>query len=200
MLNEAFGLLEEDVITFFPNLVIMHFGIVEVSARRTIRPVNNKTIVNYYTNRYFYRPFTFPQSPYSFFVFLSRAVNSLVRRFASIFGLKWQWLSTKRFLMVMRSMLETIIKETNAHIIVIGVSPCSERVESILDGTRENIGKMNKGMEDLCKELGDRIHYLDPSDFMMDRCIEELVPDGIHFSAEGHRLLADKLLQLMHDI
>jgi len=56
MLNEAFAFLEEELITFFPDAVILHFGVVEVCYRQTFRWPNNQAIENYYMNRIINRP------------------------------------------------------------------------------------------------------------------------------------------------
>jgi hypothetical protein len=197
MINEAFAFLEEDLITFFPDVVILHFGIVEASARRTFRWANNQTIINYYTNRVFSRPFNFSTVCNSARHVLFRAFNSCTRRIAALLGFQWQWLSTKRFLIVLRSMLEIIIKETNANIIVVGVTPCSDRVENILKGSRNNINEINEGMGALCKQFDARVNYLDPGCLLQEQSIDELVSDGIHFTAEGHQQLAKKLMQII---
>lgn len=200
MLNEAFAYLEEDVITFFPDIVILHYGIVEVSYRRTFRWTNNKTIVNYYTNRFFARAFTFRTASNTIVHFFFRALNSVIRSLATLLGLQWQWLSTPRFLMVLQAVLELISKDTKAVIIVIGVTPCSERMENILKGSRKNIAQVNADMRAICDLFPSRVKYLDPGSFVRERNIDDLVPDGIHFSAEGHRQVAEKLLHLIENV
>jgi hypothetical protein len=200
MLNEAFTFLEEDVITFFPDIIIIHYGVVEVSSRRTFRWANNEAIINYYTNRFFSRSFNFTTPCSLIYLFLLRVFNSCIRHVAAVFNFQWQWLSTKRFLIVLQSVLEILIKETNASVIVIGVTPCSNRIENILRGSRKNIMEINSGMKAVCEQFLCRVKYLDPDSFVQENNIDNLVPDGIHFSAEGHRYLAEKLLYLIESI
>ena len=200
MINEAFAYLEEDVITFFPDAVILHYGIVEVSCRRTFRWTNNKAIVNYYTNRLFARSFTFSSIQRSIYNFFLRAFNWSTRNLSTLFSLQWQWLPTPRFLTVLKSMLQLITKETNAVIVVIGVTPSFNRAENLMKESHKNILEMNSGMKAICEQFPCRVKYLDPDSFVRDSNIDDLVPDGIHFSAEGHRQLAEKLMSLIESM
>lgn len=198
MLNEAFAYLEEDVITFFPDIVILHYGIVEVAYRKTFRWANNQTIVNYYTNRCFARPYSYRTTCSRVRHVLFRAVNSTTRKLATLLGVQWQWLSTNRFLLVLQSVLELITKETRSIVIVIGVTPCTDRIENMLKGTRKNIVEVNAGIKTVCEHYSGRVQYLDPRTFIQESNIDEFIPDGIHFSAAGHKALAEELLRIIH--
>jgi hypothetical protein len=197
MINEAFTFLEEEVITFFPDLVIIHFGIVEICYRRTFRWANNQAIENYYMNRFFRRPYVFNTPMRRVFQFTLRAFNSCTRLVSSLLGLRWQWLSTKQFLLALRSVVEVILKETKARIIIIGITPCSDRVEYLLKGSRSRIIEANLGMKEICEQFSDRMKYLDPESFIHQQNMADLVPDGIHFSAEGHRQLVSEINTLI---
>jgi lysophospholipase L1-like esterase len=112
---------------------------------------------------------------------------------AGRFDLKWQWLSTERFIEVLSAVVQVVQKETGAAVIVVGITPCSERVERQLKGSGEAIREANERMLRLCARMGPRVSYLDPGSFLTPDNYEAMVPDGIHFSSEGHRQL---LLQL----
>jgi lysophospholipase L1-like esterase len=195
MLNEVFAFIEEDVISYYPDLVIVNFGIVEVSYRRTLRWFNNQAIENYYLNRVFARPYVFKTPLAVIYNFLLRSLNYATRSVASLLGFRWQWLSTKRFLAVLEAMIRVILKETNSHVIVIGINPCSDRVESILRGSSEKIKEANTRIKLLCEDLGQRTRFLSPDSFINEDNINALVPDGIHYSAQGHQALFQRIVQ-----
>jgi len=200
MLNEAFAYLEEDVLTFFPDVVILHYGIVEATNRRTFRWTNNRAIVNYYTNRLFARTFTFDTLPNRVCHLFFRAFNSGMRRLATRLGVQWQWLPTPRFLVVLKAILEQIMKETHAVIIVIGVAPCFDHDDNMTQSTLKNILHLNEGMRAVCAQYPNRVRYLDPGSFVRECDMSALVPDAVHFSAEGHRRLADAVLHLLEEV
>lgn len=200
MINEAFAYLEEDVLTFFPDVVILHYGIVEASNRRTFRWTNNKAIVNYYTNRLFARSFTFDSLPNRVCHLFLRAFNAGTRRLSTRLGIQWQWLPTPRFLVVLKAMLEQIVKETHAVILVIGVTPCINRDDNLTQGSLENILHLNERMKAVCEQYPSRVRYLDPGSFLRECDMDALVPDAVHFSAEGHRQLAGAVLHLLEEL
>ena len=85
------------------------------------------------------------------------------------------------------------MKETNSDIIVIGITPCSNHVENILKGSLDKITEASLGIKAICEQISCRVRYLDVGSFINENDMNYLVPDGIHFSAEGHRKLVSRL-------
>jgi len=198
LLNEAFATLDDQVITEFPDVVIVNFGIVEVCYRQTVRWINNRTITNYYLNQVFDQEFTYDTAGQRARLFLWRAVNALTRRLSAVVGLRWQWLSTDRFLQVLDETVGRILKETEARVIVLGINPCSERVERVLEGSLEEIAAANERVRAMVATHGTRASFVSPAECIASR-VDELVPDGIHFSADGHRVIANALRSALRD-
>lgn len=194
MLAEQFGLLDDDVITYFPDVVILHHGIIEVFHRQTVRRWNNAAILNQYRNQVAFAPYR-GSSPWSRSVNLGwRAVNGVTRRIAGLTGRSWQWQSTQAFLQVMRATSDLLLKETPARLFVVGITPPAPKAELDLPGLTQSIAHANDGLRQLCLDLGARAEYVDVPALLRGHAHEELVPDGIHFSALGHRLLAQVLI------
>ena len=124
LLSEQFSLLDDDVITAYPDAVILHHGIIEVYFRRTFRAPNNAGIVNQYRNRVLRQGYT-PATP----SLLLRPFNALTRRVAGFLGLRWQWQLPAKFVRVVQLTCELILKETGAFIVIVGISPASPRAE-----------------------------------------------------------------------
>lgn len=197
MLNEVFRGLEEEAIAFFPDAVILHFGIVEISRRRTFRRPNNQAIHNYYMNRILDLPYRFHTPVQVARRFAWRAVNSATRRLAGLCGISWPWLPIDRFLEVLGATVQVLLKETGASVVVIGITPCSDRIEKHLRGTREDVNAANDRLQALCRHHGPRVAFLDPRLFIDDGNVELLVPDGIHFSAAGHRMVHQEIERIL---
>jgi lysophospholipase L1-like esterase len=196
MISEAFALLDDEVISHFPDVVIVQFGVVEVCSRQTFRALNNLAISNYYLNGVFRRNFEFPTLFGSARKYVFRAANALTRRFASFFDFSWQWLTPRKFLLVLEAIIERITKETAARVIVLGVNPCSDRIERLLGSSQAKIHQLNQEMKAFCEQRS-RVQFLNPETIFNAAELDALVPDGVHLSARGHRLLAEELCRTL---
>lgn len=196
-LQEAFGLLEDDVITFFPDAVIVHHGVVEVCYRRTIRKWNNAAIPNMYLNAIFQRGYQFDDAPFRAINFVRRGLNWATKTAARIAGGKWQWQKPQDFVRVVEETCKLILKETGARVLVVGITPCSSRVERILPGSGDEILRTNQLLRTLCQRFGERASFVETESWMTEADLPRLAPDGIHFSADGHALLAKRILSAL---
>lgn len=192
-LGEAFGLLDEDVLTFFPDVVIVHHGVVEVCQRRTVRSWNNAAIPNVYLNSVFRRRHQFNDAGFKIANVFWRSLNWATRVVAAAIGLKWQWQAPRLFVETLKATCHLILKETSASILVLGITPCSSRVQRILPGSAEAIVETNRLLRQLCEELGPRVRFVETETWMSEADLPRLSPDGIHFSAEGHSVMAQKI-------
>lgn len=192
LLSEQFGLLDDDVLTEHPDVVILHHGVIEVYFRRTIRAWNNAGIRNQYRNRVLRQGYTSAAPNLGI-----RAVNAVTRRLATAFGWRWQWQSTDVFLRVVEAVAELVLKETGARIVIVGITPPSARAEAEMPGLCSEFARVNARLRECTVALGSRAGFLDVAALLADESHDEMVPDGIHFSAAGHRRVADALLRLI---
>ncbi len=197
MLSEQFGLLDDDVITFFPSHVIVHCGVVEICPRRVWRRPNNATVLNYYGNAFFDEPYVFSNWKSKSRVFGLRVFNGLTRRLMKLLHKDWPWMDSDRFLTVVDAVISRVLKETGAQVVVCGITPCNERVEKSLPGAGAAINSANLMLAKLSENKGSRIKYLDVERLFKNRDINMLAPDGIHFSAAGHALMAEHLAEMI---
>lgn len=193
MLSESFATLEDDVVSLAPEVVILQHGIVEICPRRTIRALNNRTIQNYYLNRVHGTRYRFAGGLDGLVHLSARIANRLVRRAAAALGIQWSWMTLPRFLEVMEHTIGVLRKETGAQVIVLGVNPTTPRVESQLPGTGAAIVAANDALAALCARLGPQVSFVDPA-ALLGEAAASAVPDGIHYSAEGHRRIAAHLV------
>jgi GDSL-like Lipase/Acylhydrolase family len=189
-LSEQFSLLDDDVLTEHPDVVILHHGVIEVFFRRTIRSWNNAGITNQYRNRVLRQGYSTGAPRLAV-----RAINALTRRLAAAFGWRWQWQSPDVFLRVVEATAALILKETGARLVIVGITPPSASAEAELPGLGGEFARVNERLRDCAAALGDRAGFLDVEALLSAESHAEMVPDGIHFSAAGHRRVADALLQ-----
>jgi hypothetical protein len=96
----------------------------------------------------------------------------------------------------MEQTITVIRKETAARVIVMGVNPTTPRIEAQLPGTAAAIVDTNAALMELCARLSPSVLLVDPANFLGDAA-PTAVPDGIHYSAEGHRRVAAHLVAML---
>lgn len=100
---------------------------------------------------------------------------------------KKTWISERKFEHYYRRLLGELKKETNARFITLSVNAGNDRIETKIPGSLKNYVKYNELIQKVSAEFGAK--YIDTLEIM----VSEEVPDGIHFSAEGHQKLAEKI-------
>ena len=193
LISDAFRTFDDDIIAWFPDAVVFNFGINEVVPRRIPRRVmletaNHDALLNQVTGR---------AHPVGGLVRRARRAGWLRVRWISeslvrLTGRSWRWLPLPRFLLVQKEMLALLFKETSAVAVVLGLNPCSQRVEAALPGSRQAILEANEAIRTLVA-TSPRAVFVNPREWIAAEEVERLVPDGIHYSAEGHRILAVQL-------
>jgi hypothetical protein len=184
--SEQFGLIDDDIVARFPDVVILNFGIVELFHRSTMRSLNNLPILNYYNNQLLGRPYR-DAAPLSARV--ARAVNALMRRGAALVGLEWRWLDTGRYLRVLEAMCVLIVEETAAAVVLIEVPPIPEGSAKFSRTTNARIAEVNQATRAWAAASRGRIVSQRLDEGIADAQWQRLMPDAIHFSAVGHRLV-----------
>jgi len=165
----------DEYINTFPEYFIINLGVVDASSREIplwfFRLANsNRDGFIYLISRMLYR------------IVLIKIRPLLVRlRF------KKSWVSEKKFKKNFKFLIESLLKETNAKIIIIPINKANSRIKKELPGSDKKYERYNKIMQDIAfenacafinlSELNDKEHF----------------PDGIHFSLEGHKILAKKI-------
>ncbi|MEA2096431.1 MAG: GDSL-type esterase/lipase family protein [Candidatus Cloacimonadota bacterium] len=104
---------------------------------------------------------------------------------------KKSWITQKKFGKYYKELILFLQKETNARIIAVPINPANDRVEKAVPGSSENYKKFNSVIRSITDECNGIYLELD------DLNSEVHYPDGIHYSLQGNRLVAEKLFDLI---
>jgi lysophospholipase L1-like esterase len=119
------------------------------------------------------------------------AIKPNIRLLVKLRG-KRAWTSAKVFKQEYRKLIHEIQHNTNGKVICVAINLPNQRIEDKIPGTYKNYQKFNKIIEALCLEK--EAIYLNLDDLKA----EEHFPDGIHFSEEGNKVLAQRLLAIIN--
>jgi hypothetical protein len=196
-IDEAFATFDDDVLRFFPDLVVFNFGVIEACRRRTSRWLwLNTAASDVYLNHLCGRPFPLNARMHRLRYLALRAITKLGEAACRVAGISWHWVSPSKFLEVLTSMIDLVLKETNAGVLVIGVNPCAGRVEQAMPGSEQAARELNARMKLLCSRKP-RVTFLDPFDLFAPQDLGRHVPDGVHLSVQGHRTIAAHVLSAL---
>lgn len=173
----------DSIVNTFPDIYIINIGVVDATVREV--PLWFYRLANRKSDTIFTK----------FCKILYRRIFKKARRLLALLRGKRSWISIRKFTTEFELLIKTLIKETNAKIIVIPINIANGRIERQLPGTKENHRKFNNRIEKITKKYDQYI--LDISDFQS----EKFYPDGVHFNKTGHLEVAnrlDKLIQKIH--
>lgn len=196
-IDEAFRLIDDDAVCFFPDLVIINYGIVEICPRRELRFLSQWPVPNYFNNLLRGETYRFSTPTNRLRKKMGWLGNAVIRNIAKLVGLSWRWLSEDRFCQVTEAAVRLLLKETSAVVCLVGISPCSPRVRKLLPNADAAISSANRQLKALAAGFSSRVVFVDVEALLPEEKLPELVPDGVHFSATGHRLLAEAIQQQM---
>jgi len=112
-----------------------------------------------------------------------------VQKLFSRLGISRPWISPRQFRTNIARIVEIVEKETDGKIVFLALPDVSERVEEILHGINTLLPEYRKA---LLERKSDRVSVIDlQSLFGGDE--ERMIPEGIHYSAAGHRLVYRQL-------
>jgi len=98
-----------------------------------------------------------------------------------------------------RSRLQRLVQvardEASAQVVCLGVPPTSARVAREVPGVEEQIRRFDDTIRDVCRLMS--AEYLDVGAAVSSVGVEAALPDGIHFSAQGHARIAEELARLI---
>ncbi len=177
-LKDIFPRIDE-LISDYPDYIVLNIGIPDASTRDV--------------PKWFSDIITF-KSQKSISILLATVYNIIVKPKRSIFVKlrgKNSWVNKKQFKNLYKILIEYIIKETNSKIIIIPINTPSDRVEKQLPGTKKNVEIYNKIINKLSSEFD--IKKVDISD--IDGV--KYYPDGIHYSTEGHKIISNKIANII---
>ena len=188
LVHEAFQRIEDLVLGHTPHVVITNFGMGECQPKvfptsvlrwlHTWRP--NSSIVSRGVRRVLVSRFNAAYVTYS--PRLIRALPSVPYR-----------VSPKRFELEMSRFVDLVRKERQALVLMLTANPAGEKLEAILPGTDERAQRYNGIMSAVAARHGDDVRIVDARGLVLSEGMERVLPDGIHFNAQGHALVADAL-------
>ncbi len=192
-ISEGYHWFDDDVLSAQPDYLFIHYGIVEACLRRNFRHIHHATFRNIYPNQALGRSYQPRDNVVYARILLARAISFLVEKIATVCMLKWRWMSDAVFMDCLREIVRLALKETRSHIVIVGITPCNQRIQRHLPGSKQSISILNEKMRSFVHTCPLRVHFLDVAGVVHGYSLDEVVPDGIHFSAQGHQLLAAAL-------
>lgn len=178
--------LERRVVALSPDLVILNYGVVEAAPRIVPRPVY------FFINRPPYRT-SLPRR--IFCRAASAAERYLAPRLLRAFG-GFRWVGPALFAECLAAIVDRLWKECRCHTVVMNIPEPNDRMESLLPGIRSSTEEYNRIMQQACTRR--TAHLLDAASLVRAGGAEAFCPDGVHFSAEGHKAVAEELAELIH--
>jgi lysophospholipase L1-like esterase len=168
----------DEFIRSFPDYYVLNIGIVDSCSREV--PLWFYRLANSQKDNIFY----------NFFSFLYRRIIVRIRPLLVYIRGKKGWICIKKFKRHFKYLMQTLLKETNARVIVIPINALSDRIEKELPGSKKNRLKFNQVIEAITNDFLQ--YYID-----LGNIKDNHVPDGIHFSKEGHTYIAQKLASVI---
>ena len=125
---------------------------------------------------------------------VSRNTDKILQKQADIIILQFgvvELSSRSTFLAEYERTVQSLDANSSAQIICLGVNTPSSRVENHLPGTSKRIQSVQLEMKNICEKF-ESSTFIDVSDID-----QSLMPDGIHYSAEGHQSVYGRILKVI---
>ena len=124
--------------------------------------------------------------------YLCYRFEAAFRRILTVIRGKRAWTRRAAFAYKYEKFIKLLQKDTAGKIICISINRPSSRIERSLPGSVRNVQRYNEVIRQLANKYN--AFYIE-SFYDFD---DSLIPDGIHFNAEGHRKLATMLLNVIN--
>ncbi len=191
-IDAAFQRIEPDVVAYVPDVVVLNFGWVEC------QPKLFPTAVLVYLTTY--RPNLDPRT--------FRLRRAAVRRGARLYKKLTPWAATrwklpsrmspKHFEIELERYIRVVRRELRSLVVVLNVNPPTQRIEDVLPGVTARSQIFSTIIERVVSSFDDdQVQLLDTRTLVLDKGSDAVLPDGIHFNVEGHRLVAAQLADLV---
>lgn len=182
--KDALSLFWNDLAGKFYDLIIISIGINDLTPRcypQWLWKINNDILVcNSKIEKiinFFYRIFTY----------------SKLQTLCSKLNISKPWISKNSFKKNILKLEEIILKESNSKIVFLSLPMVSKRVTDILPSIEKNIIEYKEVLKDL---KNDRTIILDVDRLFRDDT-EKYNPEGIHYSADGHKKVFQELIKII---
>ena len=182
--REALSLTWNDIAPKLYDAYFYSFGINDVCLRsypKWMSDRNNRTIC----------PNSFYDHIFSYFYRCITAVK--IQRFFSSIKLSRPWVSKINFSNNIKRIIEIIQKEEDSTLIFTTIPEVSPRVESILHGTNNLIKEYNEIIRGCA---GQGVYVIDLEQHFSSSP-DRFIPEGIHYTCEGHEFIVDKVSQIV---
>lgn len=196
ILSDLYHYLEDECIRHFPDYVIIDFGIVECTYRARTRWIQNFFSMNAWNNSIIRKGYNGPLHRGVKFA-AKKIYKTLIERPFYALGMKRRWLNPRHFRFILRDIVKRVFSDTPVRkVIIMGMLKPSDWVERHAPGTRKSVAEYNAIMKSLAHEYPN-IVFIDVQALFPPEMTPLMTQDGIHYSAEGHRLVSEKLLTLL---
>jgi len=132
----------------------------------------------------------------TFDIFYRLFTNKFIQKMFSKYRISKPWISLKYFNLYLSKFQELVIKETDSKIIYLSLPMVSTRVSSILYGIEKNIVAYKRVIKDLVDNK--RVYEID-IDKLFEKDIEKYNTEGIHYTADGHKIIFENLVKMIKD-
>ena len=169
----------DEILNALPNYYVINLGVTDASPREI--PLWFSDILIHRRESFKKRIFT---------VFYSRIIKKIRPQLVKLRG-KRTWTSKSNFRKFFDFLIFFLTKETNARIIILSINSGSKRIEDALPGSTKSYLEFNK----IIKEIAEKYNalFLDTTELRP----EIHYPDGIHYSLEGNRVIAEMLFDIV---
>jgi lysophospholipase L1-like esterase len=104
----------------------------------------------------------------------------------------------RRFEQELTSLVDNIRKERGADVLLFTISPPSDRIAATLPDIVGNANSYNDIIRRVASKIGANVEVVEVADLLTD--LDKELPDGLHFSVEGHRLVGEYLAERIERI
>jgi lysophospholipase L1-like esterase len=172
----------DDFVSRLPDIYILNIGVVDACTREIPR----------------WFSLLLSSGNTGFAINFFRWINSrLLKKHSAFFvrlrGMK-TWVSERNFQEYFTKFIDVLIKDTNAKIIAIPINIADSRVERKLPGSKKNQNRYNHIIKEIIESRG---QYLIDVSTLESR---EHYPDGVHYSASGHKVVSELLMKKISNI
>ena len=169
---------KDKLIRTFPDFFIINIGVVDAPNREMPRWFSD--IIFKRRNRNLFRICNF---------FYLTIIKKYFRTPLVYLRGKRSWVGEKKFEKKYRELVEVLLKETSARLILLGVNQGNERIEKSLPGTLVKFKRYSSIIHTIASEYD--LDFIDVSHLNSARHF----PDGIHYNSLGHEIIAGKLFE-----
>jgi lysophospholipase L1-like esterase len=188
-IHDAFHHIEARVLAFSPDVVVIDFGWLECQPQ-----VFPTALLRWLTT---YRPRLNPRTM-KWRRKAARRISRLYKKLTPAVASRWPGVSSRmppeRFEQELTRYIDVVRKELRALVLVTNLNPTSDRVAEVLPGVHERTKQYSDIIERVVERADPDVRLVDTRSLVEGLGVDKVLPDGIHYNVEGHRLVADMLV------